>query len=302
MGRGGKGDVQHPTKGALAQEDQTFGMANGSRLILEARMNSKETTEMNLEGLLQALANNRNVAGIVNYGSRSATATEGSGDVDLLVIVDKEPEHVESLHIWVGNTPVDLNIRSLHDLLADRPLTSFDSEMIGGVIIYDRGGTLQDFLATAVRRWVPQSSIWNESDTAFIRFTLSHAMHKAHSHLEDDHLLARYIMSTQLYWIVHTYLMVAGEPFRGEKKALDWLKNMKPEVYVSVERFLDATLLQEMSRLYEWLTRDCLSPIGGIWDAGEPIALARDSGCTEDLQSRGRAVLKDLLNSEFIGG
>ena len=106
-----------------------------------------------LQHLVTCLKTSSRVLGIVRYGSRRVDDASPGGDFDLFVIVDERPSDLEGIHFYVGDIPVDLNLRTLADLRRDAPLMPFDRALAKGEMLHDRDGTLTAEVNAAVERW-----------------------------------------------------------------------------------------------------------------------------------------------------
>jgi len=68
--------------------------------------------------MIEILRNSPVVVGLAEYGSASSLDHRIDGDYDLIVIVDMHLTDVESLHFYVDDTPIDLNIRTIDQIHA----------------------------------------------------------------------------------------------------------------------------------------------------------------------------------------
>ena len=91
---------------------------------------AKTLTELTVQ-----LAECPDILGLVRYGSRRVDDMSLGGDFVLFVIVKERPTGLESVHFHVGEIPVDLNIRTVDDLSAEKPLTPVDSCLASGELL-----------------------------------------------------------------------------------------------------------------------------------------------------------------------
>ena len=66
--------------------------------------------------MVETFGTNPDVLGLVEYGSARFSDPRIEGDYDLVVVIRQEHPEVESLHFYVGATPVDLNLKSIGDI------------------------------------------------------------------------------------------------------------------------------------------------------------------------------------------
>ncbi len=231
----------------------------------------------NLEDLVARLESNPRVVGIVRYGSRGQTDLAPGGDFDLFVFVKERPPDVESIHFYVGDIPVDLNLRSLDDLRRSKPLTDIDNALIEAEILYDKTGTLSQGLASLSERWKQAPSNLTEHEISWNRFCQQHVLDKVKGRFTDDPLLCEFLLATNIYWLVQTYFRVRCMLYLGEKDALEWLKLNDPEVHDGIRRFYASSNLTEKLEISERLTELVLAPIGGSWRRGELITFGTNT-------------------------
>ena len=91
--------------------------------------------------LVEKLQNHPQVVGLIEYGSAHYRDDFTAGDYDLFVIHDELDTTVESMHLYVGGVPVDLNLCSLNHLRKQDALSGFEENLLDGCIIYNKGGT-----------------------------------------------------------------------------------------------------------------------------------------------------------------
>jgi hypothetical protein len=247
--------------------------------------------------LVARLSGNPRVASIVRYGSRLVSDNSPGGDLDLFVIVDGPTGEVESVHLWMGHIPVDLNVRSMDDLERADPLTFIDVALAGGEVVYDRDGTLAPQLGGLARRWGTAHAPLTEHDVAWERFCHAHLLAKVRQRLDIDPLLAELLMHSGVVWLLPAYFRLRGLPFEGEKRALAWLRAHDADTLAILEAFYAADRPDERLGCLERLAGVVLAPIGGLWRRDEVLALGRGPD-VDDLQVRGRELLAELLGDD----
>lgn len=263
--------------------------------------------------LLKRLATRPAVVGLVRYGARRADAPAGTGgDFDLFVLVEQRPPELESLHFVVGGVPVDLNVRTWHDLeraAGGEPLTPIDRAVFDGEVLHDRDEDLAARLA--LLRAQSQSSsparLPPEHVVAFVRFGHRHALDKVRGRLEAEPVLCRLVLEANLYWLIENYFRLRGLPFPGERGALRHLERHGPALWAEIQRFYATDDLRERSAIGEAMGERVLAPVGGLWERGEVLALGTagpravtshgDTPGGPDLQARGQRFLRDLLDA-----
>jgi hypothetical protein len=250
--------------------------------------------------LVARLAAHGAVVGLVRYGNRPVGATGTAGDLDLFVLVDDRPPELESVHFYVGDLPVDLNVRIWRDLERDEPLTPIDGDIYRGEVIYDRDGDLAARLRALAARWEQPPPPLSAHDIAFIRFGHRHSLDGARGRLASAPIPCRLILETNLYWLVQNYFLMRQLPFRGEKVALRYLERHEPAIWEDIGRFYAASDLGERLAIAEALGERVLAPVGGLWRRGEVLAFGT-AEATGRLQETGRRFLRALLGGAADG-
>ncbi len=104
---------------------------------------------------------------------------------------------------------------------------------------------------------------------------------------ETQPALSRFLLYSNLYWLVQHYFSVRRLPYEGEKAAFARFETHEPrvlhllgEVYMERDLQRRITLARELNDLV-------LSPAGGLWQNGEVLAFGTEARV--DLQRAGRA-------------
>ncbi len=249
--------------------------------------------------LLQRLRRNPQVKAILRYGSGPVKGVY-LGDLDLFVITYERPTGVESLHFRAGETPVDLNIRSVQDLVAaSRPVSFIDEVMMHSKLLLDRDGDTMDLIREYCERTNLDSiAELTTAEVAFTRFSHRHLLDKVRNRLASDPLLCQFLLSTNIYWLVQTYFRIRKHPYPGEKAALRLLKTNDPDIWALVDSFYQDLDLERRFAINAKLTDLVLDPINGPWQPDEVLVLAAetDAECPqEDFTTKGKSFLNMLL-------
>lgn len=174
----------------------------------------------NLENLIVRLKNNEIVISIIEYGSRSFHESSGNGDYDIFVIVEESLYSIESLHFYINDIPVDLNIRTIEDLKKETPLSFIDFSIFKGRIIYDKNNTVYSLIRDNKQKWDKKGNELSEHDIAFERFNKKHVLDKVKGRLDSDPILCNLLLNTNIYWLLQSYFRFNNLTYPGEKKRL----------------------------------------------------------------------------------
>jgi predicted nucleotidyltransferase len=74
-----------------------------------------------LTELVKRLQKSPYILGVLRYGGRKLGDESKGGDFDLYVITADRISNIESIHFYVNDIPVDMNIRTLADLGSKTP-------------------------------------------------------------------------------------------------------------------------------------------------------------------------------------
>lgn len=244
-----------------------------------------------VEELIIRLQQHPEVLAIANYGSRQV-GKPGPGDIDLVVVVARKVR-VESIHFFVGDTPVDLNLRSLSQLTAACPVSSIDHAFADAKVIYDPDGILQE-ANYSIRSWQKAPSV----DVEFERFSKGHLLFKVKDRLDQNPLLCELLLGANVHWLLTAYFALRKLPFPGEKRALEYLREKEQAIHDLLEEFFREKDVHRKYQISKRLTEFVCAPVGGPWRQDEVLVLGLDGQKSGDLQNEGKAILNWLLTRD----
>ena len=243
--------------------------------------------------LIERLSRGPDLEGLVEYGSARSTDRTIEGDYDLLVVRSVETGPIESLHLFVGSVPVDVNVRSLGYLRGADRLTGFERAFVRGRVLLDVGGHVGPELDRLAQSGMAEDRTPAAAAIAGMRHGHRHALDKVRRRLHSAPVLADFLLHANILWLVQSYFAARGIAYPGEKAALGHLQSADPEIYHLIENFYAAEAREEKLRLSEALTSLVLAPVGGAWRTDEVLAFPNEGesirrGAAEEL-------LADLL-------
>jgi hypothetical protein len=237
-------------------------------------MNNESLPDIeSLEELILILKENPNVLGIVTYGSRQPHDARLGGDFDLFVFLSKSPAQIESIHLYIGDIPVDLSIRIMSDLERELPLSPIDLALPEGDILHDPTGNLRKLISAAGKSWTHKASELSENNIVWSRFSQTHLIDKVRGRIKSEPLLCAFLP--------------------GEKPALLYIQRNDPKIYQIMCEFYETHDLHRKLDLTIALTNHVLEPIGGPWKKGEVLAFPLDE--KEQRLSQKAKVVMDAL-------
>ena len=237
--------------------------------------------------MVDALRNNPEVVGLMEYGSAHHSDEEIHGDYDLVVVVEERDPEVESLHFRVGGVPVDLNIRSLGDIRDMRSAVGFDAILLDGRIVHDPSGRLAEEIQALRQRDGEAPRQQSKPNVPSMRHGHRHILDKVRDRRESMPTLSSYLLHQGAYWLARQYFEIRNLEFRGDKHALEFLREHEPVIFTSLERFYRITDHAEQTELFRSMAEAVLAPVGGLWRDDEVLTFGD--------QKKGRALFRRLL-------
>ena len=247
-----------------------------------------------LHELVQTLERHPRVVGLVEYGSRTYTEVANAGDYDLLALFSDYRPNVESLHFYVGEIPVDLNLRCLEDWRVGRLQSSFDRVLAHGRLIYQTTPDVSDVLEHLYREHpVETAPDLSEQALASLRYGQKHVFDKIARRYKTQPTLSRFLLYSNLYWLVQHYFTVRRLPYKGEKAAFAYFEAHEPRVLNLLKEIYAEPDLSRQAELARELNERVLEPVGGLWQDGEVLAFGTEESV--GLQRTGRTEFSYLF-------
>lgn len=247
-----------------------------------------------IKEMVQTLKSNPHVLGLIEYGSPKDNYA--TGDYDLFAILKSKDSKVESLHFYVNEIPVDLNLRTLAEIRNLKFAKGFETALLDGRIIHDPTGKIKQELQKLIQRHNKyKSKEITEHAIAFTRHGHKHVFDKIKGRLDEMPLLGHLLLNTNIYWLLKTYLRVRNLQFKGEKHAIAYLEKNEPEIFKAIKDFYSANSLRKQVEISKNLTELVLNPVGGAWENDEILAFGDE---TKKLQQKGKELFQKLFLSE----
>lgn len=247
-----------------------------------------------LSELIDRLKESHRVIGIVRYGSRIPEYMSLGGDFDLFVFLGDNSLDIESLHFFIEDIPVDINLRTLQDLDLNKPLSFIDFALIDGDLLYDKTGILKEKISSLTQRWKMQANELTENEKSWERFSQKHILDKVKGRLNKELLLCEFLLNTNIYWLVQNYFRIRRIPYPGEKDALEWINTKDTKIHNKIEDFYRTKDIKKKLEISEELTELILSSIGGSWRKGELLTLGRNKQ-GNDIQLKGKKLFNEIF-------
>lgn len=248
-----------------------------------------------IKEMLLTLKSNKNVLGLLEYGSPHKHDDFLTGDYDLFVILRTKDSDIESLHFYINNIPIDLNIRALEEIKKLKFAKGFETALLDARIIYDPTRKVKQELQKLIQRHKKHKHTGTtEHAIAFTRHGHKHIFDKIRGRVEEMPLLCRLLLNTNIYWLIETYFNVRNLQFKGEKHAIAFLEKNEPRIFRLIKDFYSAERPTEQVEISKRLTELILAPVGGAWKNDEVLAF----GDEKKLQQKGKELFQKLFLSK----
>ena len=249
-----------------------------------------------IKEMLLALKSNQEVLGLIEYGSPHKHDGFLTGDYDLFVILKAKDSDIESVHFYINNIPIDLNIRTLEEIKKLKFAKGFETALLDGKVIHDPTGQIKQELQKLIQRHKKHKPEGiTDHAIAFTRHGHKHVFDKIKGRLEKMPLFCKLLLNTNIYWLIETYFNVRNLQFKGEKNAVAFLKKNEPKMFQTIKHFYSAESLAEQVKISKELTELVLRPVGGAWKDDEVLAFGEE---TKDLQKKGKELFQKLFLSK----
>ena len=252
-----------------------------------------------IDEMISTLKRNTKVIGTIEYGSDHQQDDYEVGDYDIFVVLDHKDPILESLHFRIAGVPVDLNLVTINEIGRLDAKNGFHFfTLLGGRVVHDTNGKVARALDELRRRSNNSPPLLLSAHTvAATRHGHRHIFDKIKGRLETEPVFCRFLLGTNIYWLIKTYFEVRGIVFTGEKNAIEYLRHHEPTLYEEIALFYDTQDLEQQVEITRRLTEIVLTPIDGMWRDGEILAFGDES--SEELQKRGSEMFRSLFGSRF---
>lgn len=245
-----------------------------------------------IKEMLRTLKSNPSVLGLVEYGSPHKQDDYATGDYDLFIVLKTKDDDIESLHFYINNIPIDLNIRTLDEIKKLKFAKGFETALLEGRVIHDPTGKVNQEIQKLIQRHEKhKAERLTEHAIAFTRHGHRHVFDKIKGRIEEMPLLCKLLLNTNIYWLLETYFRIRNLQFKGEKHAIAYLKKNEPAIFQAIEDFYFTKDIIKQVEISKKLTKLVLKPVGGAWKDNEILAF----GDEENLQSKGKELFQKLF-------
>ena len=229
--------------------------------------------------MVERLAENHNVDGLLFLGSTGQSALNAYSDRDLLIVVDECDPLITNGTVFCDDILIDLVIvirQAVEDLitselgsisLSDSRATYFNW-ILSGIIALDRSGCLGRLRSTLERSEsrpkLTEGELVSRSDHALYNLAQTRRMSGSPDSVYQQAVDLR--MLYQLSDLMVDYFNLRGLPWRGEKEAIRYWRSADPGyIDLFMRCYWERDRVQRV-RLYAELVSTTIEPVGFEWD------------------------------------
>jgi len=236
------------------------------------------TIGQTLEGVLAKLRSHPSVHAVLLMGSAANDTLHSHSDYDLAVVVDNAPPGLVAIDTFIDHRFAEIfcfSVAEVETLAAKESIQALSREdwllnwVKTGRVVWDSSGLLErikqrseERLATVVA-FETVYGTWHQ-----LSYNLCTSLRYASS--RDDLYLEA--LDVRLLHAVSEafagYFNVRRIPWRGEKAAIEWLREHDPEFLAIFRGFHQANNRDQRVRVYNDMVIRALEPVGGPWRDG----------------------------------
>jgi hypothetical protein len=169
--------------------------------------------------------------------------------------------------------------------------------LLDGEVLHDPTGKVTHEIEELQRRQQQSSPReLSEHIVAFTRHGHKHVFDKIKGRLDTMPVFCRFLLCTDIYWLIETYFQVRNLVFKGEKHAIEYLQRHEPEIFEAVAKFYATHDLERQVQITRAISEQVLAPVGGLWRDDEIIVFGDEDSV--GLQERGYEVFCELFGEE----
>jgi hypothetical protein len=266
-----------------------------------------QTTARTLDELIDRLAAQEVVSGILLMGTTGTAELTPTSDYDLLLVFTALPAPLRMVTTRVDGRLTEVYCTTCEAV--ERVATTSASWAEGseegalatwlreGRIVHDRDRRL----ATAqerVRREPPPTSA-TDREAYEAQRKVAYNMAQLQRYLATDDPIFDVVVDLRLLYslfeVIFHYFTVRRLPWRGEKAAVRYWAEHDPHYLDALRRCLAEPDRQRKAELYEELARRTLAPVGGLWEKGTAI-IATGAGWGAGAENEPIGTLAEALN------
>ncbi len=265
---------------------------------------------MNFESLVERLAENHNVDGLLFLGSTGQSTLNAYSDRDLLIVVDECHLAVTNGTVFCDDILIDLVIvtrQAVEDLITAElgSISLSDSRavyfnwVLSGVIALDRCGCLERLRNTLERSEsrpkLTEGEVVSRANHALYNLAQTRRMSGSPDSVYQQAVDLR--MLYQLSDLMVDYFNLRGLPWRGEKEAIRYWRCFDPG-YIDLFMccYWERDRVQRV-RLYTELVSATIEPAGFRWDSdGANFVLAAPKDMTRENLRRAQQFWQSLVS------
>jgi hypothetical protein len=237
-----------------------------------------------LEAIVGNLKKRHDVDAVFLTGSQGTGEQTSSSDLDLVVILRENNRSLRSLYTWIDGVFADVFFFDRSDLerighAETLPANGLDAILVSWLrkasILFDKTGAvtaLQSAIMSTDNFRVPEEEkrrVWKDINYNLVANT---RYFQAEDPIYHEALGIRLLYSVSE--LLTGYLALRDRPWRGEKDAIAYLKEVDPDFYRSFQAYLGAMDLQKRFEYYREMAGRVFPEGYTLWSAEDVVAVS----------------------------
>lgn len=239
-----------------------------------------------LDTLVSHLQHNSAVDAVFLTGSRGVGASTQSSDIDLVIILEKNPENIRSVYEIIDGAFADIFFFEKSELekLLEASTVSANSPLEAGILVswilksevlFDKSGILTK-LKVHAPKILPTIPEYEKLD---ILQRVSYNLFQNNRYFLSKNSTYHEALEVRLLYsvveCVSAFLALRDRPWRGEKDAVAYIKEVSPGFYTDFLSFNTATDLNAKMAAYKSLALKTTPPGTTLFDYAIPVPLSK---------------------------
>ncbi len=246
-----------------------------------------------LSNLIEKLKSSPRVRGIFSTGT-TATKMNPSSDIDLVVVLDKNPEEIKSVYTMIEDRFSDIFFfdTDFLDQLKDKSEVSgnnFDGMFLEwlkrGKIEYDPESLLSD-LKSKIEETSPIQKVADSEKRDFWIKTNYNSIANSRYYNSKDEVYHKALEFRLLYSVtelITAYFSFRAIPWRGEKAAVKYLEQSDQGFLTTFQKYFGSNTLAEKMKYYEQLFDKIFFGEYQKWEKDFVIPISKRDGYSSKL-------------------
>lgn len=248
-------------------------------------------TTSTLKNILAKLESNSDVDAVFLTGSYALKNSDLSSDIDLVIIFKENKNNLRSLYEWIDGVFADIFFFDVADLNRISNSKSLDWNSMDGILVtwiqkseiqLDHSGVLTSLkkkMLGTEQIGVTETEKRNHWQKINYNYVANKRYFQSKNLLYHEALELRLLYST--IDVICAFLALRDIPWRGEKKAISYIKNNEPKFYEEFGKYCKASLLNERFEHYNSMVLMTFTEKFRQWTEDDQIVIKKDQSVAD---------------------